>query len=69
LFRGLVGYLLQQRELARPLMSDVGQLATCLAVLALPHPSRPLPPLDWSQLEHLLDCAELNTHFVTIVAR
>lgn len=67
--RGLVGYLLQQRELPRPHLSDGGPLAACLAVLARPHPSRPLPPLDWSSLEYMLDSVELNNHFVNIIAR
>ena len=62
--------MVQQRDLPRPhLLAGGGPLAACLALLARPHPSRPLPPLDWSSLEYLLDSAHNNSQFVNIIAR
>ena len=66
-----MGYLLQQRELPRHPGPDSAAAAAILSVLAKPpHPTKPLPPFDWSNLEPLLDNnAELSTSFASIIAR
>ena len=66
-----MGYLLQQRELPRHPGPDSAAAAAILSVLAKPpHPTKPLPPFDWSNLEPLLDNnAELSTSFASIIAQ
>ena len=66
-----MGYLLQQRELPRHPGPDSAAAAAILSVRAKPpHPTHPLPPFDWSNLEPLLDNnAELSTSFASIIAR
>jgi hypothetical protein len=72
-FRGLIGYVLQQRELPpTPPSGPPPPLAAILSLLATPpHPTKHLPPLDWSGLESLVESYshQLVPLFARIIAR
>jgi hypothetical protein len=71
--RGLIGYVLQQRELPPTQPSGPPPpLTAILSVLATPpHPTKHLPPLDWSGLEALVESYrhQLMPHFAKIISR